>query len=165
VSITLDDSAYPFVVQAFPEGPKTAEALRDLFGRMSAVAERAVRERTHHVVVAVGDEHFTAAERKVIAQCMSEASVEEQARVVGAFAVIESSIARGVLTALRWLAPGVIPVVAAATPFEAIDLARERLELAGVHVAPETVVRARIVARQLHEAVHRASPASRPRPP
>jgi hypothetical protein len=29
VSITLDDSAYPFVVQAFPVGPKTEAALHD----------------------------------------------------------------------------------------------------------------------------------------
>jgi hypothetical protein len=160
VSITLDDSAYPFVVQAFPVGPKTEAALRDLFRRMSAFADRAVREHARHVVVAVGDEHFTAAERKVIADCMSQASAEEQARVIGAFAVIESSLARGVLTALRWLAPSVIPVTAAATPHEAIDLARGRLEAAGIHVAPDTVVRARIVARQLHEAVRGGAPSS-----
>jgi hypothetical protein len=49
-------------------------------------------------------------------------------------------------------------VTAAATPHEAIDLARDRLEAAGIHVAPDTVVHARIVARQLHEAVRGATP-------
>jgi hypothetical protein len=135
VAITIDDSVYPFVLQGFPSGPKSDPALRD---------------GTLHVVVAVGDERFTAAERKIIAECMAMTATEEEARVVGAFAVIENSVARGVLTALRWLAPHAIPVVCAATPEEAIDLARTRLEVAAVDVPPDVVLRARIAARKLH---------------
>jgi hypothetical protein len=153
VAITLDDSAYPIILQGFPAGPKTEAALRDLFQRMSVVAARAVRDRTVHVVVAVGDERFTAAERRVVAECMSMATRQEAACVVGAFAVIENGFARGVLTALRWLAPHAIPVVAAATPDEAIDLARARLRDAGVIVSPDVVARAHIVARKLHPAM------------
>ena len=158
MSITLDDSAYPILVQAFPAGPKTEAALRDLFRRMAEVNARALLEHTHHVVVAVGDETFTAAERKLIAECMSQAPPEEAARVVGAFAVIESGFARGVLTALKWLAPKVIPVVAAATPEEAVELARERLEAEGVTVSLETIAIARRVARRLHAAVRAGAP-------
>jgi hypothetical protein len=156
MSITLIEETYPFILQGFPSGPKTEPALRDLFRRMSEIAERAVRNRTVHVVVAVGDEHFTAAERKLIAQCMAQASREEAERVVGAFAVIESTFARGVLTALRWLAPNVIPVIAAATTDEAIGLAKACLQKAGVDVHADVASQARISARKLHDAARGA---------
>jgi hypothetical protein len=156
VTITLDEDAYPIVLQGFPAGPKGEAALHDLFARMSVLAERAARDGTVHVVVALGDEHFTAAERKVVAQRMEEATPEEAARVVGAFAVIESGFARGVLTALRWLAPHVIAIVAAATPDEAIDLARARLHAVGVDVPLDVIVRARIAARKLHDSIKSA---------
>src|SRR5262249_39297017 len=151
------EDTYPFVLQGFPAGPKTEPAILSLFGRMSEIGERAVRGGTVHVVVAVGDEHFTAAERKLIAECMSKASRAEAERVVGAFAVIESTVARGVLTALRWLAPSVIPVVAARTTDEAIDLATARLRTAGVDVQADTIAQARISARKLHDAIHGAA--------
>jgi hypothetical protein len=161
MSITLIEETYPFILQGFPAGPKTEPAIRELFGRMSAIAERAVRERTIHVVVALGDEHFTAAERKLIAECMAQASREEAERVVGAFAVIESTVARGVLTALHWLAPGAVPVVAAPTTDEAIHLATARLRTAGVDVHAEIVAQARISARKLHDSVRRGSASTR----
>jgi hypothetical protein len=151
VSIAVVEETYPFVLQGFPKGPKTEPALRELFRRMTAIGARAIRDGTVHVVVALGDEHFTAAERRVIADCMAHASKEEAIHVIGAFAVVESGFARGVLTALRWLAPNVIPVVAAATTDEAIDLARARLELAGNAAPPEIVATARVSARKLHE--------------
>jgi hypothetical protein len=62
-------------------------------------------------------------------------------------------MARGVLTALRWLAPSAIPVVAAATPDEGIDLAEARLKRAGVLVEGDVVVRAHLAARKLHAAI------------
>jgi hypothetical protein len=159
MGVILIEETYPFVLQGFPAGPKTEPALRDLFRRMSEIAQRAVTAGTVHVVVAVGDEHFTAAERKLVAECMAQASREEAERVVGAFAVIESTFARGVLTALRWLAPNVIPVVAAGTPDEAIELAEACLQKAGVDVHPDVVVRARTSARKLHDST-RSGPAS-----
>ena len=157
MSITLIDETYPFILQGFPAGPKTEPALRDLFRRMSEIAQRAVEGGTVHVVVAVGDEHFTAAERKVVAECMSQAPRQEAERVVGAFAVIENPFARGVLTALRWLAPKAIPVVAAGTPDEAIELARACLQRAGVGVHPDAVDHARIRARRLHDSARRGA--------
>jgi hypothetical protein len=156
MSIVLIED-YPFVIQGFPKGPKAETAIRDLFRQMSAIGARATREGTVHVVIAVGDENFSAAERKLIAECMAHASREEAVHVIGAFAVIQSGVARGVLTALRWLAPNVISVIATATPDEAIDLARARLEHAGVEVAPDVVARARADARRLHAEMRRAA--------
>jgi hypothetical protein len=153
MSITLIDETYPFILQGFPAGPKTEPALLDLFRRMSEIAKRAVESGTVHVVVAVGDEHFTAAERKVVAECMSQAPREEAERVVGAFAVIENPFARGVLTALRWLAPNVIPVVAASTTDEAIELGKACLQKAGVAVKADVIGLARVSARKLHDSV------------
>jgi hypothetical protein len=157
MGITLIEETYPFLLQGFPAGPKTEPALRDLFRRMSGIAQRALKNGTVHVVVAMGDENFTAAERKIIAECMAQASREEAGRVVGAFAVIESTFARGVLTALRWLAPKAIPVVAAGTPDEAIELARACLQRAGVGVHPDAVDHARIRARRLHDSARRGA--------
>jgi hypothetical protein len=153
MSIALIDETYPFILQGFPVGPKTEPALLDLFRRMSEIAQRAVENGTVHVVVALGDEHFTAAERKVIAECMSQAPREEADRVVGAFAVIENPFARGVLTALRWLAPNVIPVVATSTTDEAIELAQACLRVAGVDVHANVIGHARVSARKLHDSI------------
>jgi hypothetical protein len=153
MGIALVDETYPFILQCFPVGPKTEPALRDLFRRMSEIAQRAVESGTVHVVVALGDEHFTAAERKVIAECMSQAPREEAERVVGAFAVIENPFARGVLTALRWLAPKAIPVVGASTTDEAIELAKACLREAGVEVHADVIGHARVSARKLHDSV------------
>jgi hypothetical protein len=148
--IPLDLAAYPFVLQGFPRGRKPRAELDALFDQMEAVGHRAVESGAVHVVVAVGDEGFTADERKIIADHMARAPAAEAARVVGAFAVVESALARGVLTALKWLAPKVIPVVAAGTPDEAIDLAERCLREHGVTPAFAVVERARIHARRLH---------------
>jgi hypothetical protein len=156
--ISIDEGAYPFVLQGSPRGRKPPDDLRALFVRMAAIAQRAVREGTFHVVVAVGDEDFNAHERKLMATCMAEAAPELAARVVGAFAVVENAFARGVLTALRWLAPGAIPVVAAATPEEAIELARAQLRANGVNVSDTVTARAIATARKLHSEIRRSSP-------
>jgi hypothetical protein len=165
MSITLIDETYPFILQGFPAGPKTEPALRDLFRRMSEIAQRAAESGTVHVVVAVGDEHFTAAERKVVAECMSQAPRDEAERVVGAFAVIENPFARGVLTALRWLAPNVIPVVAAGTTDEAIELAKACLLKAGMDLHSDVVGHARVRARKLHDSVRGGPVSARPERP
>jgi hypothetical protein len=152
--IIVEEGVYPILLQGFPLGPKGEEALRDLFTHMGGIAARALRDGTVHVVVAVGDEHFTAAERKVIAEGMEHATPEEASRVVGAFAVIANPFARGVLTALRWLAPHAIPVVAAATPEEAVVLGADCLRRHGVDVGGELAARASVAARRLHARMH-----------
>lgn len=149
-TLIIDEGAYPILLQGFPRGPKGEDALRDLFVRMSVIAARAVRENTVHVVVAVGDEHFTAAERKVVAEGMARATPAEASRVVGAFAVVPNALARGILTALAWLAPRAIPIVPAATPEEAVELGAACLRQHRVGVGHDLVARARIAARELH---------------
>lgn len=150
MSILLDLDSYPFILQGFPRGPKTEAEIAALFDEMAVVGRRAVETGALHVVIALGDESFTAAERRIIANRMARAPADQAARVIGAFAVIESTLARGVLTALRWLAPRVIPVVAAATPDEAVDLAEACLTAHGVMPALAIIERARLRARRLH---------------
>jgi hypothetical protein len=150
MSITVDDDAYPFLVQAFPRGRKSEASIAGLFARMNAIGERAIRESTRHVVIAVGDEDFTAAERRLVAEHMANADPEVAACIAGAFAVVESTVARGVLTALHWLAPKSIPVVAAATPDEAVGLAERRLIEVGAQPSLAAVARAKLIARRLH---------------
>ncbi|HEY6460876.1 MAG TPA: hypothetical protein VIY73_12020 [Polyangiaceae bacterium] len=151
MGIVVDEDAYPFVIQGFAR-VKGEAALHELFARMSVIARRAIEQGSLHVVVAVGDERFTAAERKIIGEQMAIAPKDEAARVVGAFAVIESGFARGVLTALRWLSPNSIPVVTASTPDEAIDLGFARLHEHGVAVPATVVESARAAAKKLHAA-------------
>jgi hypothetical protein len=160
MSIPLDLDCYPLILQGFPRGRKSEDDLIALFDRMRAVGRRAVETGAIHVVVALGDEDFNAAERKLIAARMAQAPADEAACVVGAFAVIENTFARGVLTALKWLAPSVIPIVPASTPDEAIDLAEACLRSNGVVPAPIVVERARIHARKLHDGMRRSSPPS-----
>ena len=150
MSILVDADAYPFVLQRFPRGPKGEAALAELFDCMAEIGARALRDDTFHVVIALGDEEFTAPERRSIAMRMRAAPPAQAARVVGAYAVIENAFARGVLTALRWLAPSAIPVVPAATPDAAIDLAEARLRKALVRVAPDVELKARVAARRLY---------------
>jgi hypothetical protein len=150
MAIPLDLDCYPIVLQGFPRGRKSEADLLELFAKMSVVGQRAARNHTVHVVIAVGDDDFNAAERGVIASCMAAAPAEEAACVVGAFAVIENTFARGVLTALKWLAPHSIPVVPAASPDEAISLAAARLVAAGVKLDTAIKDRAHVHARRLH---------------
>jgi hypothetical protein len=150
MSITVEDDAYPFVIQAFHRGRKPEGAIKSLFERMAHIAIRGLRDHTRHVVVAVGDDDFTAAERRLIAKLMQAAPPEEASRVVGAFAVLESAAARGVVTALHWLSPNTVPVVPARTTDHAIDLARASLAGAGFAVSDVIEARARELARALH---------------
>ena len=150
MTIPLDLESYPFILQGFPRRRKTKEEIDALFAEMAIVGRRAVETHALHVVVAVGDEDFNAAERRIIADHMAQAPAAEAACVVGAFAVIESTFARGVLTALKWLAPSVIPVVAAPTPETAIHLAEMCLRANGVVPPLAIVERARLHARKLH---------------
>jgi hypothetical protein len=157
MAIVVDEDTYPIVLQGFP-AEKGERALHDLFARMSAIAKRSIRQDTVHVIVALGDEHFTAAERKLVADQMTIAPKDEAARVVGAFAVIESGFARGVLTALHWLSPESIPVVGAPTPEAAVEMAAARLRARGVPVGSDTVATVTAAAAKLHAAC-RAKPA------
>jgi hypothetical protein len=158
MTIPLDLESYPFILQGFPRGRKPGIELHALFDQMEIVGRRAVESGALHVVIAVGDEGFNAAERRIIADRMAQAPPAEAACVVGAFAVIESAIARGILTALKWLAPRAIPIFAAKTPDEAIELAEAHLCANGV-VPPLCVVeRARIHARRLHAKMRSVPP-------
>jgi hypothetical protein len=158
MTISLDLDAYPFILQGFPRRRKTKEEIDALFDEMAVVGRRAVESGSRHVVVAVGDEDFNAAERKIIADHMARAPAAEAACVVGAFAVIESTFARGVLTALKWLAPSVIAVVAASTPEAAIHLAEMCLRANGVVPPLAVVERARFHARKLHARMRASEP-------
>lgn len=150
MTISLDLESYPFILQGFPRGPKPETEIHALFDEMEIVGRRAVEGGLVHVVIAVGDEGFSAAERRIIAARMAAAPPAEAARVVGAFAVIESALARGILTALKWLVPSAIPIVAAETTDEAVELAEACLRAHGVVPPLAVVERARIHARRLH---------------
>ncbi len=164
MTIPLDLELYPFIIQGFPRGPKAESDLVTLFDQMEVVGRRAVDSGTVHVVIAVGDEGFSAAERKMIAGRMATAPPDIAERVVGAFAVIENAFARGILTALKWLAPNTIPIVPARTPEEAIDLAAECLRAKGVSFPRSVEERARTRARALHMQMRGRSSSGPPRP-
>jgi hypothetical protein len=159
MTILLELDSYPFILQGFPRGRKAEKDLHALFDQMAVVGRRAVERGDLHVVVALGDEDFNAAERKTIATCMADAPPADAACVIGAVAVIESTMARGVVTALKWLTPRALPIIAAATPDEAIDLAEDCLRAKGI--LPPAAIRegVRIRARQIHAEMRRAKAA------
>ncbi len=77
MGILLDLDSYPFILQGFPRGAKTEAEIAALFDEMAIVGRRAVESGALHVVIALGDENFSAAERRTIANRMSRAPADK----------------------------------------------------------------------------------------
>ncbi|HEX5659299.1 MAG TPA: hypothetical protein VFX59_19025 [Polyangiales bacterium] len=100
----LDPSRFPLIVVRW-DGPVTDEVLETFIRDCNALADRAVSERCHYVIVSIGDSDFGPKQRKRMAAWM-DAHPDYRARWdLGNHIVVHGAAARGALTAIKWLSP------------------------------------------------------------
>jgi len=102
--VELDTSHFPLIVLRWT-GSVSDEELEDLIQRCNALADRAASEQRHYAVVSIGDAHFGPKQRKRVATWMNEHPEHRARWDLGNHVVVHGSVARGALTAVKWLAP------------------------------------------------------------
>lgn len=128
-NILIDESRRPLIHVSF-EGPPSDAEFAAYLERMTRMLE--LRERT--VVVLDGREagRTPAKQRRMQAQWLDEQRETLREFSLGTAFVINSSVTRGILTAIFWVSPLETPHTIVATYEEAEDWAFERLREAGI---------------------------------
>jgi hypothetical protein len=113
---------YPYIVISF-RGTGHAEAeYRAMFEAAEAAARRALRERTKCVCISISSGSMSAAERKLVARLIEESPKDLQHAAIGTFVVVQNALFRGIITALRWVAPTLTTL----EPVSSVDFAMNR---------------------------------------
>lgn len=130
MSYRLDVQAFPLVLFTWSE-TATAEATRAIFEDMLKMSARAKQEGVHTVSIhdARGSSRPTPETRAVMAEMAKNAP---DMRTLMDVVVLDSAALRGVLTAISWVAPGVMKrtKTAASLP-EAFTLAEAAFKAVG----------------------------------
>jgi hypothetical protein len=116
--IQVESAYYPYLLMRV-SGEPTERELASMFDATDAVSQLALEKKTRHVSISVGEPKLGARERKYIASRIAAMPKEHMSLSLGSFVVVESAAFRGVLTALRWLAPSLVSV----DPVKSIDQA------------------------------------------
>jgi hypothetical protein len=139
----IDDTHYPIVLTTSDPGA-TPEDIERFFAKMRALGDRAIREDSYYVAIAVVSVAFAPLLRAKIAEEVKKTSQVQLKRSIGTFAVVSSPVVRGALTAAKWMAPESLRTVTpVATWEEAMDLAISALRAKGVPL-PATIGRLRV---------------------
>jgi hypothetical protein len=136
----LDQTMWPIVV--FSAGERTTDdEWRQMFAHYDDFYTR--RQLFHPITDSTAARSFpTAGQRKLIADLSREHEERSRRWCVGGAVVLTSTIARGVLTTITWLAPPVYKLTYHGTFASALDQAVRALEARGVTV-PAQALRAR----------------------
>jgi hypothetical protein len=135
--ILVEAKYYPFVLMSVRGNHHTESEYGVMFDAMDAVARKALRDGTRHLVISVSNHNMSAGERKFVATRAAAIPSEQQAVSLGTYVIVESAAFRGVLTALRWLAPSLVSIdpvgsVEAAMSSAVATFKRERIQVDGV---------------------------------
>ncbi|APR87806.1 hypothetical protein A7982_13155 [Minicystis rosea] len=125
--IIVNQDYYPFVLQSYPLSSNTESDYRAMMDAMAKVAQRAIERDTYHVVLTLGGAEMSAAERKYVASLLETWPKHYMDRTVGSFVVVPNAIVRGVITALRWMAPKLVNVETVATIDDAVLAGKQAL--------------------------------------
>ncbi len=141
-TVQFDYRFFPLVILRWPDRIDE-DGLTDFFRQNEAAGARALRERTWYVTVVVATGSVTAAQRKRITQWTRTMPAEIRERVLGSFVVIHGPVQRGILVALKWIAPDlkeVFPVESVEAAVRAgIDKLAERNVV--VRATPDEIIR------------------------
>lgn len=140
----LDETMWPIAVFTLGEAT-TDDDWRGMFAHYEAFYTR--RQLFHAITDASRARSFpTPAQRKLIAELSRDHEPRSRKWCVGGATVLTSAVARGVLTAITWLAPPVYKLTYHATLDEAVDEASRTLQAKGV-VVPAPAASSRMPAR------------------
>jgi hypothetical protein len=137
---------YPIVLQTIGATNRTERDLERMFARISELNLEAERRGTRHVMICLTRDGLSATERKLIVKLSKEALAKPHKAMMCCYAILPDALARGGLTALKWLLPALDTTVGVATPEKAIELATELLTRHGVPFDP---LHARLAIRRL----------------
>jgi hypothetical protein len=99
---TYDYGAWPLFVVRMPSKPLSTEALRN---HLTACREPFLRGQTFCMLIDMGDHPpLPASQRKIVAEAMKADTARYPGLVIGLGIVVHSAVARGVMTAIHWVA-------------------------------------------------------------
>lgn len=137
---------YPFLLQTVGATNRTQRDLERMFGEIVDLNAAAERQGKRHVMICTTDGGLSATERKLVVRLSKEALARPHKAMMCCYAILPDALARGGLTALKWLLPALETTVGVATPEKAIELASGLLARNGVPFDP---VHARLALRRL----------------
>lgn len=114
--IEVEEARWPLVVVRWPDGPITDEAI-ERYLRVAIGHMKRGRHFVLHLTVRVAG--LDARQRRTFAEHIELHRSTLKAKVGGAAIVVDSAIARGVITAVNWIAPPPFPQRVFATEGEA----------------------------------------------
>ncbi len=108
--ILVEPKYYPFLLMSVRGSSHSESEYRAMFEATEAVGRKALRDKTKHVVISVSGGNMSAGERRFVADRAAATPKELEEVSVHTYVIVESSTYRGVLTALRWLAPSLVKI-------------------------------------------------------
>ncbi len=131
--ITVEARFYPFVLIDF-HGQPTATDYGVLFESLAALSRKALRDETRYVSISTAVQSLSASDRKLVASLRAKQAEEVTRPIVGKYALVDNTLARGILTALHWLSPSLGAPEAVGSVEEAMASAAARLREHGIAV-------------------------------
>lgn len=141
--ILVEAKFYPFLLMSVRGNGHSDREYSAMFDATDAVARRALHDRTKHVVISVSTGTMSAGERQLVAKRMASAPKELATVILGTYVIVASAAFRGVLTALRWLAPALVNLEPVASVDAAMAGAASMFERNGIDVDVQQVRGAR----------------------
>ncbi len=141
--ILIESSFFPFFLTSFHGVGYSDAELGAMFEAIAATAQRAQREHTRYVSIAVGATSMSPAERKTVASLTDAMPRALSDVVLGSYVILESPVARGMLTALCWLSPRIAMVEPASSAEGAMAAATADFDAEGIAVESALVSGAR----------------------
>jgi hypothetical protein len=138
---------YPIVLQSIGATHRDENDLERMFAAIVDLNLEAERKGTRHVMISTTKNGLSATERKLIVKLSKEALAKPHKAMMCCYAILPDALARGGLTALKWILPALETTVGVATPEKAIELATALLTRSGVPFDP---VHARLAVRRLN---------------
>jgi hypothetical protein len=132
--ILVEAKFYPFLLMSVRGRGHSEAEYRAMFDATDAVGRTALREGTRYVCISVSSGTMSAAERKYVANRIAASPKELKDVSLATFVIVESQAFRGVLTALRWLAPALVNVDPVASVDAAMSAAAAAFERQGIQV-------------------------------
>lgn len=149
--IKLTAELYPFILVSYQGKSCTDDEIRAMFDRMNELSRRAITDKTHYVIISLGGTSLNAANRKLIAELVNECPKEYFDRTIGSFVIVPSAVLRGMMTALRWVAPALATVESVSSLEEAVEAGVACLEKHRIAIDRGIVTEARLWLRHEHQ--------------
>jgi hypothetical protein len=141
--IAFSADEYPLVLLDMGGADRSEDDVRRMFASFHDVNARARTSKTRYVLVAMTRQTPNAHERRIIAEEANRFSAEDRKLCPTAVLVVQSSLVRGVVTALGWLMPSFGSIIEVAPSADrAIAIASARLKAMGIALAADQERRA-----------------------